>query len=223
MRFHEFNQIDEAMPGWAKKGALALGAAGAIAGGSMLSQKQQEPASATSVSVPLAAPKPISRDVKVLAQTMWAEARGHGREGMLAVGNVIKNRAEDIKNSRLFGQGIIGVALKPKQFSCWNPGDPNLERAEDMKQFDKIIKTQKTPDGTPFEEWFSKFKRSGDYIDYKLWVEAMQLAQKIVSGNAPDPTNGATFYHTTAVKPSWASRLDKIGKIENHIFYRLPS
>lgn len=221
MRFEEFypEHLDEAMPAWAKKGALALGAAGAIAGGSMLSQKQQAPT--TPVNVSLSDSKPISKDVMVLAQTMWGEARGHGRKGMLAVGNVIKNRAEDIKNARLFGQGIIGVALKPKQFSAWNPGDPNLERAEDMKQFDKIIKTKKTPDGTPFEEWFGKFKRSGDYIDYKLWQEAIGLAQQIVSGNAPDITGGATYYHTTEVKPFWAKDLNKIGKIENHVFYRL--
>ncbi len=66
----------------------------------------------------------VSKDVDVLARTMWGEARGEGDAGMQAVCNVIMNRVDDGR----FGDGIQGVCLKPKQFSSWNTNDPNRAR-----------------------------------------------------------------------------------------------
>ena len=191
MRAREFTieaNLDEAMPKWAK-GALA-GAALAGAGVAGYNAMHKEPT--------VAAPsKPQENpDLRVLAQTIWGEARSHGTKGMLAIGNVIKNRAEDTKHSRLFGQGIRGVSLKPKQFSCWNKGDPNQDRLKEILQFDKLIHLKKSPDGTPFDQWYKKFKNTGDYLDYKSWIQAKEIAKKILNGTAPDPTHGAVYYHT---------------------------
>lgn len=36
-------------------------------------------------------------------------------------------------------------------------------------------------------------------------------------------TNGATHYHTTAVRPKWAKKFPKTTKIGSHIFYRQPT
>ena len=55
-------------------------------------------------------------DREILALTLQAEAGGEGYEGMLAVGSVIKNRA-DVGG---YGKGIRGVIMKPAQFSAWN-------------------------------------------------------------------------------------------------------
>jgi N-acetylmuramoyl-L-alanine amidase len=59
---------------------------------------------------------------RIVAQTILAEARGDGRAGMYAVACCIKVRAQKRKLS--FSQ----VCLQPKQFSCWNVGDPNRKK-----------------------------------------------------------------------------------------------
>lgn len=60
-----------------------------------------------------------------LSRTLWGEARGCGREGMMRVAAVILNRA---KNSRWWGHDIPSVCRAPYQFSCWNSDDPNLPK-----------------------------------------------------------------------------------------------
>ena len=217
MRLSEFITEQELDEDW-KKTVGAIGAAGALAmGAHNMMQPKTSPEVKPAVTAPVENP-----DVRILAQTIWGEARNGGPTGMLAVGNVINNRAEDVENSRLFGSGIRGVALKPKQFSCWNEGDPNRDRLGEILQYDKLIKLGKSPDGTDFSEWYTKFKNTGDYLDYKSWLLAKDIAKKIVSGTAPDPTNGAVYYHTTDVKPVWRKKLDKVAQFGNHVFYTLP-
>lgn len=57
-------------------------------------------------------------DLYYLSRTMWAEARGEGRQGMLHVGSVILNRVENPR----FQRTIKGVVLAPYQFTVWRPG-----------------------------------------------------------------------------------------------------
>lgn len=215
MRANEFiteDNLDEALPKWAKGALGAAALAGAGAG--YMATKSPEPVK-HSVSVQLENP-----DLNVLAQTIWGEARQDGVKGMIAVGNVIKNRVE--VNKAMFGQGIRGVALKPKQFSCWNPGDPNREKLKDILQYDKIISLRKSPTGEPFNEWFQKFKNTGEYLEYKSYLKAKEIAQQILDGQLPDITKGATYYHTTDVKPIWRNKLDKVAQFGDHVFYTLP-
>lgn len=209
---------DELEEDW-KKTLGAIGVAGALAaGGQNMMQPKTAPEVRPSVSSTVAPAE--NPDVSILAQTMWGEARSHGATGMLAVGNVIKNRAE--ANMKMFGQGIRGVALKPKQFSCWNEGDPNRDRIKEILEYDRLISLRRSPDGTPFDEWFAKFRNSGDYMDYKAWLLAKDIARKIIAGTASDPTKGAVYYHTTDVKPVWRTKLNQVATIDNHIFYTLP-
>ncbi len=164
----------------------------------------------------------IAQDISILAQTMWGEARSHGTEGMLAVGHVIKNRASAGKGLT-FGNGIRGVALKRKQFSCWNPGDPNRDRMTDMKQYDLAMQTRTPPpeaEEPTFEEWLAKFQNSNDWKEYQMWRQSFDLARKIVYNQVSDTTNGAYFYHTTGVNPKWAQGATPVGRLANHIFYQ---
>lgn len=64
-------------------------------------------------------------NIDILARTIWAEARGERRLGMVAVASVIINRA---KHPRWWGHSIKEVCLKPWQFSCWNSNDPNRKK-----------------------------------------------------------------------------------------------
>ena len=132
------------------------------------------------------------KEAAILALTIWGEARAHGSAGMNAVGHVIMNRARSGK----FGEGIQGVALRDKAFSCWNAGDPN--RAQ-------MINITNLKPGSK---------------DYDAWVKAKKIATEIVMNKTPDPTGGALFYHTDAVNPNWAKPSAFLTKINNHIFYK---
>lgn len=74
---------------------------------------------------PAIAPVTATEDRIVACQTIWGEARGEGRAGMLAVARVIVNRARDGRR-RYGGPSLKGVCRKRWQFSCWNESDPNL-------------------------------------------------------------------------------------------------
>ncbi|WP_425100070.1 cell wall hydrolase [Tropicibacter sp. S64] len=51
------------------------------------------------------------------------------------------------------------------------------------------------------------------------WERVGKVARIMLQG-APRPlTQGATFYHTTAVRPTWAKKFRKTAKIGTHLFY----
>ena len=64
-------------------------------------------------------------DLDVMARTIYGEARGESRDGMIAVAWVIKNRSD---NPGWWGNGVADVCRKPWQFSCWNENDPNRQK-----------------------------------------------------------------------------------------------
>lgn len=134
---------------------------------------------------------PDSADVHLLAATMWGEARSEGEDGMRAVAHVMVNRV-----GPRFGDDLRSVIMAPKQFSVWNAGDPNRPLVRNPE----------------------RYAQGGENRD--TWVAAQRIAYEVLSGASIDPTNGALFYHTTAIKPRW-SRYG-VGKetIGAHIFYR---
>lgn len=50
--------------------------------------------------------------------------------------------------------------------------------------------------------------------------ESVALAEEIYRGCTRDPTAGALWYHSTAVKPSWSRSFGPGKRIERHVFYR---
>lgn len=50
-----------------------------------------------------------------------------------------------------------------------------------------------------------------------------KIAQIMVNGAARKLTNGATFYHTDAVRPKWSRKFDRTATIGVHHFYRHPT
>lgn len=129
---------------------------------------------------------PNSESIDILARTAWGEARGDGTQGMQAVINVVMNRVE---RGAWYGENVIDVCKKPKQFSCWNKSDPNYKKMLAITQSD------------------SQFK------------QAVQLATLAIDGRLPDITDGATNYHAKSVNPYWAKSMTKTATIGNHIFY----
>lgn len=53
--------------------------------------------------------------------------------------------------------------------------------------------------------------------------KSLHVAKKVMSNTFKPPLWFATHYHSTSVNPRWAnwSKLERIGKVGNHIFYRL--
>jgi spore germination cell wall hydrolase CwlJ-like protein len=52
------------------------------------------------------------------------------------------------------------------------------------------------------------------------WERVGKVARVVLDGTPRTLTGGATFYHTTAVSPRWASRLAHTAQIGVHKFYR---
>ena len=136
------------------------------------------------------------RDIDILARTIYGEARGETTEGMEAVAMVIMNRYEAKKwftgyvlEDGVKTPSIEETCLKNKQFSCWNKNDVN---------YPKLVKVGK-----------------GD----KIFESCLEIAKRAMDNRLLDFTNNATFYHTKAIKPSWAERHTPCYETGNHLFY----
>jgi spore germination cell wall hydrolase CwlJ-like protein len=136
-----------------------------------------------------------TRDLDVMARTVWGEARGEGVLGMRAVAHVIHNRTRD--RARRWGTTAEQVCLffitrngqQIFQFSCWNPRDTNRALLGAV--------TVRDPQ----------------------FAAALEICQSVLSGRSNDPTNGATHYHTKQIRPFWASAGVQVADLGNHLFY----
>jgi len=133
------------------------------------------------------------KDRDVLARTLWAEARGEGLAGMVAVAWTIRNRVNDGKDRSWWGEGYAGVCQKPWQFSCWNANDPNYPFLTGMKMI-------------PFREL----------------AQCRIAADQVVDGKVPDPTGAATHYYATTMPkpPKWVVGAKQTLKLGHHIFFK---
>lgn len=52
----------------------------------------------------------------------------------------------------------------------------------------------------------------------KAWKEAVAIAQIAHENSWSSPVEGALFFHAAYVSPEW--RLRRLGRIDNHVFYR---
>lgn len=130
------------------------------------------------------------RILDTMARTLWGEARGEPAKGLIAVGWVIRNRAD---NPGWWGSSIETVCLKPKQFSCWNKGDPNYP-------------------------YLAGFKA----IPSRDYMRMHEAATAVVYGHEPDPTGGATHYHAKNMRnyPAWTRGATMTVVIGGHVFYK---
>ncbi|MBY0564949.1 MAG: cell wall hydrolase [Hyphomonadaceae bacterium] len=139
----------------------------------------------------LAPPALDDYELRLLAATAWGEARSEGELGMRAVAHVIVNRV-----GTRFGETVERVIRAPWQFSVWNRGDPNRRL---------VINPE-------------RYATAGSNLE--TWQIAQRVAREVLSGQSVDPTNGALFYHTTAIRPWWSRYGVDAHTIGAHIFYR---
>ena len=111
-------------------------------------------------------------DRLVMAQTIWGESRGETKEGQYAIAHVIKNRLD---SKKWFSANTLeGVCKKKWQFSCWNEGDPNKEKMEqlthgDIKDFVDIANN--VLDGLHDSNVGKATHYYADYISEPKWAE----------------------------------------------------
>lgn len=140
-------------------------------------------------------------DEQYLALTLIGEARGEPIEGMVGVGNVIKNRTVSTNKS------YENIVLAPKQFSCWNSFDPNF----------KVIQK------------YSNDLELGNEINLKSIRQCLFVARGIVENELLDNIKGAKNYVTIAryniAKQRQDEKLDRwiylmriVAELGNHYF-----
>ena len=146
-------------------------------------------------------------DVDILSRTVYGEARGEPDIGRLAVAYVPCNRAAIAalfvaahgRNHPLYGAGTVASACTaPWQFSCWNSHDPNLP---------KLIALD---------------------LDSEEAQPCVSMALAALGRTAPDPSCGATHYHTAMPPrdgmdwpPGWANGQTPTATVGAHVLYRL--
>lgn len=126
-----------------------------------------------------------------LALNVYHEARGEPDAGQWAVAQVTMNRAQrDPKK-------VCDAVFAPRQFSWANP----LTEAP-------TVSTRK--------------KRAKHFMprDPVAWDKAKTIAQRALIGLGEDVVGDATHYHATRVAPRWASSLEEVAQVGDHIFYR---
>ena len=130
-------------------------------------------------------------ETEILAKTIYGEARGESVAGKEAVANVILNRVKmNLVHPMWWGKTIEEVCLKHKQFSCWNPDDPNY-----------------------------KFLQS-DLSQNPVYQICERIARRALAGCLKDNTNGATHYHAFHCHPLWARHIVPCAEIGHHLFYK---
>jgi hypothetical protein len=106
----------------------------------------------------------------------------------------MKNRADSMAYGNQNG-GPMKAIVAPKQFSMWNTDDPKLRAL--------AASAKAVPTRDP------RCRRGGG----RRWRFSDQI---------PDPTKGATHYHTPDVSPDWSAGRTPVATIGGHLFYKIP-
>lgn len=99
-------------------------------------------------------------------------------------------------NKKWNGRTVKEALLVPFQYSCFNPKDVNLVKLKNPLRYDS-----------------------------RSFAHCLILAEEVLARKYPDPTHGATHYHTRAIQPSWSTngamkKLGTVGEKPRHVFYK---
>ena len=145
-----------------------------------------------------------------LAQNIYFEAKSEPLAGQYAVADVVLNRVKDTRYPNticeVVQEGPIKESWKTRQHTDLAPKERIYHPVKNRCQF----------------SWYCDGK--ADTIrDSDAWRIAQVVAYKIVhTDKMRGITEGATHYHADYVSPKWASKIQLVGSISTHIFYRWP-
>lgn len=155
------------------------------------------------------APIPVQIDpveVRCMQQNIYFESRNQQTRGQIATAWVTLNRV----NSILYPSTVCSVV---KQAEVDSRGNPIRYRCKFSWYCDGL---SDEPD-------------LNNPVEARAWDSAGELARTMIGacllGIDPvqcpeDPTNGALYYHTDEVSPSWSQVYVVVAEVGNHIFYR---
>lgn len=127
-------------------------------------------------------------DLWTVAQTCWGEARGEGSPGIYAVAYVVRNRQDF--HPRWKGMSLSVLCLSHRQFSCWNPHDPNLPKMRDVS------------------------------LDDRVFCQCLIAAIEVMSGMVMSSVGRSTHYYVSgSPMPKWANGQTPFCQIGSHLFF----
>jgi N-acetylmuramoyl-L-alanine amidase len=135
-------------------------------------------------------------EIDCLAKNIYFEARSDSLAGQVAVADVTLNRV----HSADYPNTICGVVKQGRQ-------DSNGNMIRHQCQF----------------SWYcdGKSDRIPNISTNDAWWAALDLASNMYFNNTyRGITEGCTHYHATYVSPAWARKLQLVGRIGSHVFYR---
>ena len=134
-----------------------------------------------------------------LALNTYHEAKNQSMIGQITTAQVVMNRVEDSR----YPNTVCEVVKQGPTRPSWK--DPNKRiPVKHRCQF----------------SWYCDGK-SDIPKNRKAWKKAQDYAYLVLNNRIRiDVTEGATHYHATYVKPSWAKTKTRTTRIETHIFYR---
>ena len=137
----------------------------------------------------------IAEALMCMALNIYHEARNQSMVGQVAVGEVVMNRVEDSR----FPDTVCEVVKQAVTYK--NTDKPVIHKC----QF----------------SWYCDGKSDEPNFNSNAWWRAKEYAYIVMSGKIMvDVTQGATHYHATYVRPSWAKTKTRTTRIDKHIFYR---
>ncbi len=135
-------------------------------------------------------------DDALAAMTLYLEAWLEKKEGMIPVGEVIRNRMKEAKKlGKLNRDEVFEVVFAPYQFSCWNTDAPSRAKALSFRRDDPV---------------------------YLACIEAWRVSETTnFAKGANHYLNPKTVLAAYGKLPSWANDKTLVVQIGAHNFYKV--
>lgn len=155
--------------------------------------KQKEPKTVVSGVVVVEKAKQPSKEERISACKKDKECR------LLAEVGYFEARNQKTKAAAI---GPMFVALNRKEHKNWS----------------------NTLRGVVYQKWQFSYTHDGSlekgFKEKSAYERMLYLAHKVYSGDLEDPTNGALWYHTHSVRPSWSKKLRHVVTLGDHKYYK---
>ena len=136
-----------------------------------------------------------------MALNIYHEARGDNLAGKYAVSDVVLNRVKSTRYPNTICEVIKQGPTKPS----W-------------KDASKMIPVRNK---CQFSWWCDG--KSDEPRDADAWLEAQEIAYLIMQlENFVGISEGSKHYHATYVNPDWNKKMQHVGRIGSHLFFRQP-
>jgi spore germination cell wall hydrolase CwlJ-like protein len=163
----------------------------------------------------------LTRDIECLAKNIFYEAANEPEEGMVAVGIVTMNRAEE----GTYGGSTICKVVHHRQLQAQR----HLETVtEDVRSGFFGLKQQQTTTQLRIRQvpvcqfsWTCEAVRKPRVNDQR-WQQAQAVALALVLGGYEtwrEKYGTAMYFHSVRIRPAWAKSLKYITRIGGHVFY----